>query len=510
MKPIIKLITLVFVYSLFISSQNILFAQPNKNPKPGLALIWYGDQSNLDSRDGLVDVGQIMYMWRAFEPKEGKFEFEDLDKELKAIFEKGLKTTIQINGNYHPDFIFNSVPYLKEVPLPGQKDHTIGFGPPMYWNSIYKEKYSNMIHALADHLKKSPYKEVILGIRQSYCAIGTEHHYIPEEYRDSSLWTMNKNVEWGKDGNWTTEIEDKYMEWAIDLYIDAFNPPVDFNVFMRASAVSSGNASEKQLKMLKEGKLWLFQTSSEPQPRNADKEKQYQVFIDHCKSGKTIGFMESWSNSNTSSQGWMWGKTRQPISRAQFNYWTLLCDLHCGVSFPAMRPEDMDDPAFLEDYRFCKKYAGMINSPESSPGAWIAFREGDYLKGDYSFLMDRNPDDKSIALYNLDTEKFGLWAIRIADQEVIRVKLNIDFLMSLENDPFVKIRIWYKDDNDAILRLHAFTKFYSHNKTNSGKWKMVEVPFKILDPFPLIDLIAIGGPLTVHMIEVVRDPHLHN
>jgi hypothetical protein len=480
-----------------------LFSQLPIHPEKGIALIWYGSQDNLNHRDSMVTSGQIMFMWRDFEEHKGKYSFDKLDEELKIISDKGMKTTVQINGNLHPDYLFRIVPYLDGVALPGQKDHTIGFGPLMYWNETYKERYAALVRALAEHLNNSPYKDNILGIRQSYCAVGTEHHFIPPDYRDSAKWTIKGKAAWeGPENIWTDETGKKYKEWALDLFIDEFITKAGLNMFMRASAISDGVAKERHLQKLEAGELWLFHTSSEPQPRNADKNAQYSVFLDYCKSGKTYGLMESWSEANTYSEKWEWKETKYPITKAQFNYWTLLCDLHCGATFPAMRPQDLDD--FREDYLFARKYAGYHHSPGSAPGAWVAFREGEFLKGDYTFLMERNPNDNSMPVYNADTTKYGLWARKFNAFETCRLKIDGDFLMSLEENPYVTIRIRYKDDNKGIMRVRAFTKFSNFEKEGTGNWKLAEIKVKITDPIPLIDIIAVNDSLTLHMVEIER------
>jgi hypothetical protein len=481
------------------------FAQAPLHQERGVALIWYGSQDNLSHRDSIVTTGQIMFMWRDFEPVRGKYAFEELDEELEEISKKGLKTTVQINGNVHPDYLFRIVPYLDGVALPGQKDHTIGYGPLMYWNETYKERYSALVRALSEHLKNSPHKEIILGIRQSYCAVGTEHHFIPHEYRDSSKWTINRRAFWGgSENDWTEETGDNYKEWALDLFIDEFITNAGLNIFMRASAISDGITKERHLRMVERGELWLFHTSSEPQPRNESKNKQYQVFVDYCKTGMTYGFMESWSMANTHSEKWEWTRTDHPITKAQFNYWTLLCNLHCGATFPAMRPEDLDRPEFSEDYLFTRKYAGFLHAPEEAPGTWIAFREGDFLTGDYNYLMERNPNDNGIPVYNADTTKYGLWARKYNEKETCRLKIDRDFMMSLGENPYVKVKIRYLDDNKGTIRLRAFTKFMSFEKEGTGEWKLVELSMKVTNPEPLIDIIALDGSLTLHMVEIER------
>jgi len=255
--------------------------------------------------------------------------------------------------------------------------------------------------------------------------------------------------------------------------------------------------------MAAKGELMIFHTSSEPQPRSG-KNAQYQVFVDYCKPGKTWGFMESWSSAKTSSSGWDWTKTSQPITQQQFNYWTLLVDLHCGASFPAMRPEDIDRPGCRADYEFAAHYAGYHHEPSKSPGAWIAFREGDYLRGDYTFLMERQQPDESVALSNVDDTRYGLWARRLPAGRSMHISLDSSFAASLENTTNVTIRILYKDDAAGSLTTSAFGREYVDQTTGTQTWKSAEHLIDVTNPERRITFTAKEGDVILHMIEVLR------
>ncbi len=477
-------------------------AQPGLHPDKGVALIWYGDQDNINDRDGIVTAGQIFYMWRSFEPAEGDYQFEDLEKQLQEMSRKGMKATIQINGNVHPDYIYKSVPCLKSIQISGTRDHTTGWGAPMYWNKIYKAKYSAMIHALADYLKKSEYKDVVLAIRQSYNAVGTEHHNIPEEYRNIAKgWHREEGVEWGGPWPWTNEIGEDYKRWAIDMYIEAFNAPEDFNIFIRASAIADGLLNERQLKLVENGNLWLFHTSTEPQPRSVWKDDQYKVFVKYCKTGTTYGFMESWSKAQTHAEKWDWEKTTKPITKEQWNYWTLLCDLHCGATFPAMRPEDIDVADFREDYEFTAKYAGYTMEPAKSPGAWIAFREGDWLVGDYTFLMERTEKDSSESLYNVDDSKYGLWARMLKAGKPMELSIQDDFLQSLSEN--ITVKVWYKDEAENKITFKGLGEQVTANLKGTGGWKIAVMNISVSDKKPLFR-IETENDMIIHKLQIEK------
>lgn len=471
------------------------------HPDRGVSMIWYGGQNNLNDRNGVVENGQIALFWRSFEPTEGHYAFANLDAQLQDVHAKGMKTTIQVNGTTHPDYLFKLIPYLKKD-YPGERDYVNGYGPLMYWHETYKAKYANMMAALANHLSQSPYKSAVLGIRHSPNAVGTEHYFIESADRSQANWTLEAGATWGGPWPWTTQVGTDYRTWTVDMYIDKFNPPSGLPVFMRASAISAGYAASTHLEMAETGQLMLFETSSEPQPREG-KEAQYQVFVDYCKSGKTWGFTESWSEAVTSGD-WGWTKTQTPISLDQFNYWALLVDLHCGSSFPARRPEDIDRSSFRSDYEFAAQYAGWQHEPGQAPGAWIAFREGDYLVGDYTYLMTHDTVGATAPLYNIDSTRYGLWARTLAAGASTTLSLDPAFSASLTNSTGVRLRVRYKDTNSGGLTLTAFGKEFSVQKTNSGTWKLAEFLTDVTLPHAQIQLQATGGELVVHMVEVLR------
>jgi chitodextrinase len=501
--PMKKLLQIIFTFiGLLVFSNAEAQVADSLHPNRGVAMIWYGGQGNIDSRNGVVTVGQIFYFWRFFEPTEGNYQFGDLDAQLQALKNKGLKTTIQINGNRHPDYLYQVIPYLDGVQLPTANDYLDGYGPLMYWHPVYKEKYANLVYALAAHIRASPYKDVVLAVRHNANAIGTEHHYIPPEYRDTTQWTRKPTATWSNEWPWTSQKANEYMTWTTDLYIDAFNPVEDIKLFMRASAISGSYAKARHIEMVEKGELWIFETSSEPQPRGG-KENQYQAFVDYAKSGKTYAFMESWSEARINPGDEAWVKTKRPITKEQFNYWTLLVDLHCGATWPAMRPEDIDYPTFRKHYEFAAKYAGYIAAPKKTPGAWIAFREGDKLVGDYTFLMKRSSADNSSPLYNVDNAPEGLWARQISQGNSMALDLNPEFALSLANSQGVTFTITYKDVGTGDFRVNAFGQSFTHTCTGTGAWLKFTKKIDVGE-ITNFEITASGGALTLHMVEIKR------
>jgi hypothetical protein len=207
----------------------------------------------------------------------------------------------------------------------------------------------------------------------------------------------------------------------------------------------------------------------------------------------------------------------------------LLCDLHCGVSFVACYGTDLEvalsgryrggkaatiDAAVFKDefdaaFRFAAKYAGYHASPDSAPGAWVAFREGDILKGDYTFLMQRLPDHtREVKSVGPAEQRFGAWARLLPCDQAMQLVLDDRFAASLTTQG-AELRVTYLDRGTGAFDAQAAGQTFHVQCSDSGRWKTVA--WKLASPvFPKNDasahvsLRALGADLIVHMVEVVR------
>ena len=109
---------------------------------------------------------------------------------------------------------------------------------------------------------------------------------------------------------------------------------------------------------------------------------------------------------------------------------------------------------FDEAFAFAARYAGYHASPEQSPGAWVAFREGNFLKGDYDFLARRlSPDGtRSISNAGPDGQRQGAWARVLPAGERLRIGLDEDFAGSLEGRP-AEVRLTWLDEGKGGIEV---------------------------------------------------------
>lgn len=190
--------------------------------KSGIYVIWYpskGNVADLYLNQPYVVGGQIVLQWRDVEPAQGKYDFTRIDEMLADLEGRGLSTTIQINGNRKPDWLFEKVPYVKE-----RLSHQVASrrGTLMYWHATHRDAYCGMLRALAVNLRGSPFRETILGLRLNFNAFGTEHTFVPPRYRSPDAWTLPTGVDPDTVRPWTQSTVEEYTGAVVDTYIKSF------------------------------------------------------------------------------------------------------------------------------------------------------------------------------------------------------------------------------------------------------------------------------------------------
>jgi hypothetical protein len=227
------------------------------------------------------------------------------------------------------------------------------------------------------------------------------------------------------------------------------------------------------------------------------------------RPGKTVAYAESWANA--------WGhhggtRDRRWCSPCQWNYWRLLVDLHCGVSFITVYGDDLQaaksEPEFAAAFAFAKKYAGLHASPSKAPGAWVAMREGKFLQGDYNFLMERLEDPvEPVRLVGPSDQRYGAWALEAPSSGKMRLRVDRRFLRAHMGQP-LRLRVTYLDNSEGRFEAATGQWRQSRKLTNSGRWDLAEWAISVSD-IPLdsdhhVELQTADIPITLHMIELTK------
>ncbi len=266
---------------------------------------------------------QIVVQWGELETGPGNYDFSKVDAALARTAAANLWTTLQINGNVKPAWLFSEVP---SSPVQFDEQVRNQEGTLMFWHPRFRQAHLEMLAAFAAHLRGRPEHGRLLGLRLNFNPIGTEHFNFPERYREPAAWTMPAGVDPETLAAFTPEVQEAYQDEVVNAYERHF---ADWTtVFVRNNL--SDALRERYAAQFRAGRLAFFHTSAEVEPRAAGTERQYGAFYDFCRSGATVGYAEPWASA--------WGEhggifDPRWCSPAQWNYWTLLLNLHCGVSF---------------------------------------------------------------------------------------------------------------------------------------------------------------------------------
>jgi hypothetical protein len=458
------------------------------DPNRGLYAIWAQDPRLVELP--FITGSQAIAQWQDVEPAEGRYDFSSIDRQFQAR-----PATVQINGNLHPEYLFAKAPYLSKKLSIQVRDKR---GTLAYWHPAYVKAYLAMLHAYAEHLKHAPYRAHVLGVRLNFNALGTEHTTVPPEDRDAAGWTVPAGVQPGR--KWMPEIADEYKRQVVDAFVREFQPEI--RVFVRNNFFAGDGGDPALVRMLETGRLGLFHTSSEIEPRPHG-EGQYKVFLQYCRSAQTVCYAESWADA----RGRHGGKTDPRwCPPAQYNYWRLLGDLNWGVSFIAIYGADLaqwQDPEFRAAFDFAARYAGYHASPGDAPGAWVALREGNTLKGDYGFLMRRRSGEMApVEKAGPDDQRFGAWARELKKGAEARFTLDPEFARSLRRHP-AAVNVVFLDRGRGALGLRYSGKLSYWPVKNTGRWIVATFP---VDSASFTDDIVLSADTDVvlHMIEVRR------
>jgi hypothetical protein len=384
---------------------------------------------------------------------------------LELIAKLDRFTTVQLNANRQPAFLYDSIP-ANERALTKEQDRR---GTLQYWHPAYVKAYTDLIAAFAREVKSSPYRSRVIGVRLNYDAIGTEFLIVPPEERDPSHWVAPPGV--SPAPRWTEEIASAYRHTVIDVFTRGFGPEI--RILLRTGNPRYAGADQDALKLVGSGNFGFFTTASEIEPRMPTMfDGNTPVFSEFCRSGKTVCYAESMADATGKH-----GPSQDPrwCSPQQYNYWRLLSDLNLGVSMIGVYGADLahaSEPEYRAAFEFAARYAGYHASPSISPGAWIALRQGTgRLQGDYTFLMRRLPGAEMTPAQKAgpDGQRFGAWARSLPKGGKAVFALDPEFARSLGGQK-ATLRLTYLDQGDGALTLRAAGRTFPVALGASGRW----------------------------------------
>ncbi len=436
---------------------------------------------------------QVRLQWSQVEPEPGRYDFSALREQLERVAKLNRHTTVQLNGNRHPAFLFRTVPYYKGELKRAETDKLL-----QYWHPAYVKDYTALIAAFAREVKSSPHRDRIVGVRLNYNAIGTEYMIVRPEEQPADEWIVPPGVTLAP--AWSEDIASEYRRTIVDTFLANFNPEI--RVLLRSGIALYPHPDPETMKRIGTGNTGVFTTGSEIEPRAPMFEERAQLlYLAYCRTGKAVCYAESMADA-TGKHGSL--KDPRWCSPQQYNYWRLLNDLNLGIARIAIYGADLAhaaEPEYRDAFAFADRYSGYQASPSVAPGAWVALREGHLLKGDYTFLMRRLPDVemKPAEKVGPDDQRFGAWARTLANGTA-RFVLDPDFARSLQGRK-AGLRVTYLDQGGGTFTVAAADQKFEQKVGASGRWKTAE--FQIAGGAAQLSL-STPGEVTFHMIEVVR------
>ncbi len=481
---------------------------PVRGEAEGVYAIWFGKKLDIFDQKWIRG-GQITMQWGELETGPGTYDWSALDEQLKAFSKRKLRTTLQFNGNVKPAWMYNVIPYYPgKLSVQVNDPYTL-----MFWHPRFKKAYADFLAALGEHLKKSAYMDNVLGIRMNLNGYGTEHlntsSNSPEKDLGPAYWVVP--VPGDPDVTaWSKQQTLQYTKEILDAHVKYLAPVA--KVFVR-------NGIEEEIynaydPLFRNGTLSWFHTSSEAEPRGND--DKYLVFIDYCRSGLTKGYAEPWASA--------WGEHGGIVdprfcSPEQWNYWRVLMDINCGISYLAIYTKDLEVytlgeksgetvPAsmraeFGQAFDWAVKYTSQHLYPETTPGAWAALRSCDrslcwdkplkYLSEDYTLLTLVQPG-KSYGEHNVgpDGQRYGAWARRLPAGESLSVVVDPRFTASVTGTQ-VTLKVIYLDAGGSKWSVSYAGKTFEVTNNNTGQW--VEAVWKVTAGQP------VNGPQASELVK---------
>jgi hypothetical protein len=436
-------------------------ASANTLPPAGIYLTWGKDSA---ATAPYIVGGQISLEWSAIEPKRKTFNWSSLDSELKYYASIGKVATVQVNSTTSkPSWIWNLVAKCGSVQ---------GQAAPQYWDPLYMTVQTEMVSALAAHLKNSQYESTVALVRASPNAIGTELTDLPSGYKCTATPSKHKVTTL-----WSKTIRDQYYYNVMNLYRQQMLPQIP--VALRAQLWTQWPGHSPTDWLGPNGAM-IMGTASDTDPNPV--RDAFDLFAyNNVMKGNSNAY---WEPINYSSHK----------NLVSWNYWRILMELDKGVRSIAVYGDTLSQAQTNPEYRaafdFANEYAGHQWDPAGSPGAWVALRQGSgRMAGNYSWFMTQLNPSTSVALdsncgasmIGPATQRFGRYARKItggAATDIMSFALDPTFRADLASDQTL-LKVTYLDTGTGSFDVNWGTgagQSATIAKTNTGSWLTTQIP----------------------------------
>ncbi|HYW29509.1 MAG TPA: hypothetical protein VE824_06860 [Gaiellales bacterium] len=431
-------------------------------PPAGIYQVWGKDSG---ATAPYVRGGQITLDWATIEPKRRTFNWSSLDSELKYYASIGKVATVQVNSTQtKPSWLWNVVANCGTV-------H--GQPAPQYWDPVYETVQTELVSALAAHLKASPYLAQVALVRAAPNAIGTELTDMPAGYTCKATPSGHK-----VSTVWSKTVADQYYYDVMNLYRVQMLPEVQVALRAQVWTQWPGHCPTT---WLGPGGAWIMGTASDVDP-NPVRDAFDLYAYDNVKLGSTNAYWEPISYA---------GKK----NLVSWNWWRILLELDKGVRSIAVYgdvlAQGQANPEFRAVFDFANRYAGHQWDPAGSPGAWVALREGSgRMAGDFTWFMTQlNPNTTSTpvdsnagaSMIGPAAQRYGRYARRITGgtaQSTMSFALDPAFRSGIAAAQ-TTLHVTYLDNGTGSFQMawgNGPDQAVTVTKTNTGAWQTADIP----------------------------------
>jgi hypothetical protein len=431
-------------------------------PPAGIYQVWGKDSA---AAAPYVKGGQITLDWATIEPKRRTFAWSTLDSELKYYASIGKVATVQVNSTKtKPSWLWNVVANCGLV-------H--GQPAPQYWDPAFMTVQTELVSALAAHIKASQYRSSVALVRAAPNAIGTELTDMPSGYSCKPTPSGHKvSTAWSKD------IRNQFYYNVMNLYRQQLLP--DVQVALRAQVWTQW-PGHCPTTWLGSGGAWIMGTASDIDPNPV--RDAFDVYAyDNVRLGATNAYWEPISYA---------GKK----NLVSWNWWRILMELDKGVRSIAVYgnvlAQGQTDPEYRAAFDFADRYAGHQWDPAGSPGAWVALRQGSgRMAGNFTWFMTQlDPSTTSTAvdsnagasMIGPAGQRWGRYARRITGgtaQSTMSFALDPAFRSGIAGAQ-TTVNVTYLDNGTGSFDVSwgaGAEQSVTITKTDTGMWRTAAVP----------------------------------
>src|SRR5947208_2147092 len=106
----------------------VLLCEVVPDPNRGLYAIW--TKPEISDHLPFLKGGQVVLQWEQVQPAADRYDFSILRQQLETIAKLGRVTTVQLNANRQPTFLYSKVPSTRKTMTKEQDNR----GTLQYWH----------------------------------------------------------------------------------------------------------------------------------------------------------------------------------------------------------------------------------------------------------------------------------------------------------------------------------------------------------------------------------------